>query len=287
MLYGGSALASALDRLSDAFRTALAPPAPAAPACHRLTLVYGDLSAADAPEIGVGHADGEEQTATPEPAHTTQAPVAEHPSPGRADSEAETVGAADGNEAPPFGSPAPAWPRAAFGLAKHHRPCGGIPRTVAHHPHGAPIPHSGGAQVPDSTICKSLIGDVMGLPEKQRGSCFCWLRVSLRVEHASSKLLRSVLRCSAPCSVLRALWPQRRSSPPLLRAPLLRSEPPCRCSVPQRRNSAPLLRAPLLRARASVPQQRNSAPLLRCSVAPLHWAQLHSSGTKPARPVAS
>ena len=90
---------------------------------------------------------------------------------------------------------------------------------------------------------------------------------SLRVEHASSKLLRSVLRCSAPCSVLRALWPQRRSSPPLLRAPLLCSEPPCRCSVPQRRNSAPLLRAPLLRARASVPQQRNSAPLLRCSVA--------------------
>ena len=49
MLYGGSALASALDRLSDAFRTALAPPAPAAPACRRLTLVYGDLSAADAP----------------------------------------------------------------------------------------------------------------------------------------------------------------------------------------------------------------------------------------------
>ena len=114
MLYGGSALASALDPLSDAFRTALAPPAPAAPACRRLTLVYGDLSAADAPEISVGHADGEEQTATPEPAHTTQAPVAEHPSPGRADSEAETVGDADGNEAPPVGSPAPAWPRAAL-----------------------------------------------------------------------------------------------------------------------------------------------------------------------------
>ena len=41
LLYGGSALASALDRLSDEFRSALAPPAPAVPACRRLTLMYG------------------------------------------------------------------------------------------------------------------------------------------------------------------------------------------------------------------------------------------------------
>ena len=145
MLYGGSALASALDRLSDEFRSALAPPAPAVPACRRLTFMYGDLSAGDAPEISVGHAEEREHTAAPEPARTTQAPVAEHPSPGRADSEAGTVG-----EAPPAGSPAPAcMATSRLGLARHHRPRRGIPRTIADHPHGAPISDSRGAQVPD------------------------------------------------------------------------------------------------------------------------------------------
>ena len=82
--YGGSALASALDRFSDEFRRALAPPAP--------------RSAVEAPHVSENrdeHVDGDEQTSGPELARAMPAPVAQHP-----ESEAETVGAV-ANEAPP------------------------------------------------------------------------------------------------------------------------------------------------------------------------------------------
>ena len=98
MLYGGSELASRLDRLSDEFR---------------LTLTYGELSAAEVeahpiPEINV------EQLSPTEAAPTALDQAAAPPAAERADSQAETDGAAVGNEAPPVGSPPPAWPRAAL-----------------------------------------------------------------------------------------------------------------------------------------------------------------------------
>ena len=112
MLYGGSELASRLDRLSAEFRRASAPPAPAEPV-RRLTLTYGELSAAEAeahpiPEINV------EQLSPTEAAPTALDQAAALPAAERADSQAETDGAAVGNEAPPVGSPPPAWPRAAL-----------------------------------------------------------------------------------------------------------------------------------------------------------------------------
>ena len=52
-VYGGQALATGLDRLSDALRQAAAPSAPAAPAAlpigRCLTVTYGELSAAKVP----------------------------------------------------------------------------------------------------------------------------------------------------------------------------------------------------------------------------------------------
>ena len=102
MLYGGSAFASALDRLSDEFRRALAPPAP--------------LAAVEALHVAENrdeHVDGAEHTSGPEPARAMPAPAAQHPVAEGAESEAETVGAV-GDEAPPVGSPSPTWLRAAL-----------------------------------------------------------------------------------------------------------------------------------------------------------------------------
>ena len=101
-IYGGSELASRLDRLSDEFRRASVPPAPAEPV-RRLTLTYGELSAAEAeahpiPEINV------EQLPPTEAAPTALDQAAAPPAAERA----ETDGAAVGNEAPPVGSPPPA-----------------------------------------------------------------------------------------------------------------------------------------------------------------------------------
>ena len=78
-----------------------------------MTLTYGELSAAEAeahpiPEINV------EQLSPTEAAPTALDQAAAPPAAERADSQAETDGAAVGNEAPPVGSPPPAWPRAAL-----------------------------------------------------------------------------------------------------------------------------------------------------------------------------
>ena len=110
-VYGGQQFAAGLDRLSDEFRRIEAPSAAVAqPTCRRLTITYGDVSAAEAhplPENIPKHEDGAGRQANvaqdrAEPAPSTPPPVE------GADSEAEPLEAGAADEAPAIGSPSPA-----------------------------------------------------------------------------------------------------------------------------------------------------------------------------------
>ncbi|CAE7602204.1 unnamed protein product, partial [Symbiodinium pilosum] len=101
-IYGGHAMATGLDRLSDAFRQASVPAAPTAPPIgRRLTVTYGDLSADEvrlAPEASSEQQDGSGQhndEATEHAVTTANAP----PTAERAESEVEPLEASAWDEA--------------------------------------------------------------------------------------------------------------------------------------------------------------------------------------------
>ena len=116
-IYGGHAMATGLDRLSDAFRQASVPAAPTAPPIgRRLTVTYGNLSADEvrvAPEASSEQQDGSGQHNDEAAEHavtTANAP----PTAERAESEVEPLEASAWVEAPTVGSPSPAWPRSSL-----------------------------------------------------------------------------------------------------------------------------------------------------------------------------
>ena len=106
--------------MATASQTSSAVEAPSAaaaqPTCRCLTVMDGDVSAAEAhplPENIPEHEDGAGRQASvaqdrAEPAPSALPPVE------RADSEAEPLEAGAVDEAPAIGSPSPAWPRAAL-----------------------------------------------------------------------------------------------------------------------------------------------------------------------------
>ena len=116
-IYGGHAIATGLDRLSDAFRQASVPAAPTAPPIgRRLTVTYGDLSADEvrlAPEASSEQQDGSGQHNDEAAEHavtTANAP----PTVERAESEVKPLEVSAWDAAPTVGSPSPAWPRSSL-----------------------------------------------------------------------------------------------------------------------------------------------------------------------------
>ena len=116
-VYGWQQLAAGLDRLSDEFRIEAPSAAVAQPTCRRLTIMYGDVSAAEAhplPENIPEHEDGAGRQVSVAQDRAEPAPSAPPPVE-RAGSDAEPLEAGAADEAPAIGSPSPAWPH--FGLA--------------------------------------------------------------------------------------------------------------------------------------------------------------------------
>ena len=113
-IHGGHAMATGLDRLSDAFRQASVPAAPTAPPIgRRLTVTYGDLSADEvrlAPEASSEQQYGSGDEAAEHAVTTANAP----PTAERAESDVEPLEASAWDEAPTVGSPSPAWPRSSL-----------------------------------------------------------------------------------------------------------------------------------------------------------------------------